>query len=105
MWQAVGPVRVERMVNCVRMAQRALTVFSTVSLAILRKPVDDVLDGILAISHLSSLARRGGALALLQSDFHSGNLVTVVTIGRQKVGRGSVAGFWKGEQISGPVFI
>jgi len=52
----------------------------------LRKPVDDVLDGIRAISHLSSLARRGGALALLQSDFQAGNLVTIVTIGAQKVG-------------------
>jgi hypothetical protein len=51
----------------------------------LRKPIDDVLDGIRAISHLSSLARRGGALALLQSDFLSGNCVTIVTIGAQRV--------------------
>jgi hypothetical protein len=85
MWQAVGPVRIEKMVNAARMALRGLAVSSAVSLAVCA-PVDDVLDGIRAISHLSSLARRGGALALLQSDFHVGNLVTIVTIGAQKVG-------------------
>ena len=34
MWQAVGPVRIEKMVNSLRMALRGLAVASAVSLAV-----------------------------------------------------------------------
>jgi hypothetical protein len=57
-----------------------LRVHGAARLGRLRKPVDDVLDRVRAISHLSFWPEEGGALPLLQGDFHVGNLVTIVTI-------------------------
>jgi hypothetical protein len=46
----------------------------------LRKPADDLPDGIRDISHFP-VGQKGGASDLLQDDFDDGNIITDVTIG------------------------